>query len=540
MSLISQTPFNIALLIPSDADVAGMRPVKVLDINDGLSKNFHPDGLFSVETFGKVGEERRNRLFSYIDMHISVFHPVVYKALLDLKSLYGDIIAGTGYAVFDPETNDFEKSDVTQGDTGFAFFVKHFEKIQFESRPSAKREFNIALVNKYRKNCLMDKLVVMPAGLRDYTVDENSKPSEDEINGLYRRVLNVASVIENVNAKSNVEYLDSTRYGLQQRVNEIYEYIVNLLEGKSKLIQGKWASRKIFDSTRNVISPHVSKTDEFFTGRTVSSNQTIVGLYQYLRCIMPLAVKHVRDTYLSKVFLGPNSPAVLVNKKTYKKELVNLDPRYYDEWMTYEGLEKLMARFGQEELRDDVLEIENYYVGLLYRQGGHVRFVQDISDVPINGSHDPRELLTPITFCELLYLSVFADAASIPCLLTRYPVTGYGSIYPSYVYLKTTVRAEQVKVLGDDWETVIGTAYEFPIKGEQYFNAMSPSTTHVARLGADYDGDTCSLICLLTEDAKVEVKKKLNSRDYYVGVNGKMAFSAGNDIIDLVLANVTS
>jgi hypothetical protein len=540
MSLIAQAPFNIELLLPTDSDVRGMRPVKVLDINDGFSKNFHPDGLFSTETFGKVGEERRNRLFSYINMHISVFHPVIYKALLDLKSLYGDIIAGTGYAVFDPETNDFEKSDVTQGETGFAFFVKHFEKIKFESRPSAKREFNIAVVNKYRTNCLMDKLVVMPAGLRDYTLDENNKPSEDEINGLYRRVLSVAGIIENVNAKSNIEYLDSTRYGLQQRVNEIYAYIVNLLEGKSKLIQGKWASRKIFDSTRNVISPHVSKTDEFFTGKTVSSNQTIVGIYQYLRCIMPLAVKHVRDTYLQKVFLGPNAPAVLVNKKTLKKEMVQLDPRYYDEWMTYEGLEKIMARFGQEELRDDVLEIGNHYIGLLYRNGKSVKFVQDIDELPPDTDLKiARENLTPITFCELLYLSVFADASSIPCLLTRYPVTGYGSIYPSYVYLKTTVRADTVQVLGDDWEP-IGTAYEFPIKGEQYFNAMSPSTTHVARLGADYDGDTCSLICLLSEDAKAEVKKKLHSRDYYVGVNGRMAFSAGNDIIDLVLANVTS
>jgi hypothetical protein len=514
-----------------------MRPVKVLDINDGMSKNFHPDGLFSTETFGKVGEERRNRLFSYIDMHISVFHPVIFKALFDLKGLYAEIIAGTSFAVFDPETKDFEKSDAINGQTGFSFFVKHLPDIRFEERPSAKREFNIKLLNKYRNNCLLDKLVVMPAGLRDYIVDETGKPSEDEINGLYRKVLNTVGSVENVNVARNIEYLDSIRYALQQRVNEIYEYIVNMLEGKSKLLQGKWAARKVFDSTRNVITPFISNVSEFFTNRTVSTNQTTVGLYQYMRAIMPLAVKHVRDNYLSKVFIGPNSPAVLVNKKTYKKELVQLDPRFYDEWMTYDGLEKVMARFGQEELRNDVLEIGDYYIGLLYKKGKYVKFIQDIDELPEDAD---RKALTPITYCELLYLSVFMGSDEIPCLVTRYPVTGYGSVYPSYVYLKTTIRAESRELLDDNWQPTGQVAHEFPIQGEQYYNAMSPSPAHLGRLGADHDGDLCSLTALLTDDAKEEIKTVLNSRNYYVGVNGKMAFSANNDVISLVLANVTS
>jgi hypothetical protein len=43
----------------------------------------------------------------------------------------------------------------------------------------------------------------------------------------------------------------------------------------------------------------------------------------------------------------------------------------------------------------------------------------------------------------------------------------------------------------------------------------------------------------MTEDAKAEIKKTLNSQNYYVGVNAKMAFSANTDIIELVLANMT-
>lgn len=533
----SLLPFNISLLVLSDQDVRTIRPVKVLDIFDGMSKNFHRDGLFSVETFGKVGEERRNRLFSYIDMRISVFHPVVYKALCDLKGLYEEIMAGKAYAVFDEVTKDFVRSDLSTGQTGYNFFVENFQKLQFEKRPSTKREFNIKLIEKYRKNCMLDKLVVMPAGIRDYTVDENNKPSEDEINGMYRKVLNICSFVEGIDVKANIEYLDSARFNLQLEIMKIYNYIKDLMEGKSKLVLGKWASRKVFNSTRNVITSYIPDTKELHSEKTVGTNQTVVGLYQYMRMILPLAVKHIRDTYLSDVFVGPNSPALLVNKKTLRRESVHLDPEYYDEWMTYEGLEKVMARFGEENLRHEPLEIEDYYIGLLYDDGVHYKFIQDIEDVPENLD---KKHVRAITYAELLYLSVYKDSSEIPCFVTRYPITGYGSVYPSYVYLKTTVKSQKRIELGENWEPTGDIAFEFPIYKEQFYNSMSPSISHLGRLGADYDGDTMSATAVWTDESKAEVHKLLNSRNYYVGINGKMSFSADNDVISLVLASMTS
>ena len=48
-----------------------------------------------------------------------------------------------------------------------------------------------------------------------------------------------------------------------------------------------------------------------------------------------------------------------------------------------------------------------------------------------------------------------------------------------------------------------------------------------------------SYTALLTEDSKDEVRKLLNSKAYYVGVDGKMAFSNSTDIINLVLVYMT-
>jgi hypothetical protein len=55
----------------------------------------------------------------------------------------------------------------------------------------------------------------------------------------------------------------------------------------------------------------------------------------------------------------------------------------------------------------------------------------------------------------------------------------------------------------------------------------------------DNKGDTMSLICVLSEESRSEIRNKLNSRDFYVGVNNKMNFSAGDDVLELTLANMT-
>lgn len=534
----SLLPFNIGILTLKDTDLQGMRPVKVLDIFAGGSRDFHPDGLFSIQTFGKAGEEKRNRLFSYIDFKIKVFHPTLFKSIVDLKSLYSEIMSGKTYAVWDPKLKDFVKSTIVEGETGFSFFVKHFKEIVYEERDSAQRTFSIKLVETHKDAALFSKLVVMPAGLRDYTIDDNGKPSEDEINPLYRRVLGIAATLENVNLSSNESYLDTTRWNLQLAIQEIYDYIISLIEGKRKLMLGRFATRKIMDSTRNVITAAIPEVTELGGAKSVSCNETTVGLYQYLRCIMPLAVKLIRDEFSSKVFTGPNTPATLVDPKTLKKTLVDIDPDLYDEWMTYEGIEKVCARFKEEGLRHDILDYKGYYFGMVYKGPDMTyRFLQDISELPENRS---REDVRPITYGELLILAVYKQAKTTYGFLTRYPISGLGSIVPTGIYLRSTVKAEVRKELGDDWEPTGNTFTEYPIDGLPYFSSMSPPPSKIKRLNADYDGDTSSMTCVWTEDSVREIEDLLASRDFYVNIDGKMTFSHNDDIISLMLASFTS
>lgn len=481
----NDVPFNIDLLELTPDKIIGIRPVTSLDIFDGGSKNFNEFGLYSIPIFGRIGDERRNRRFSFIDIKIPIFHPIVFRALCKLKAMYLEIITGKTYVVWNDEIKDFEKSTPMDGFTGFEFFMQNWKKIEFEARPSIAREQNISLINKYKDKCTLDKIIVMPAGLRDFEITGDGRQSEDEINAFYKKLLSLSNSISEAALKNNIELLNNIRVSLQSTFNDIYDYLESMIEGKKKLMMGKWASRKVFNTTRNVITSVKVESKELNSRGNVGFNDTIVGLYQYIKATMPVSRFNIKNGFLSKVFFSSDSEVALVNKKTLKKELVRIKPQYYDAWMTDEGLEKVMTSFKETNIRHKPLEISGYYVGLIYKgKDNTYKIFQDISELPSDRSKDD---VYPITFCELIYLSVYKSSDKYPAFVTRYPITGFGSIYPSWVYLKPTVKTDIRKELDDNWQVMSdeNTAYNFPVNGSNFVESMSPSNSHLGLLGAD-------------------------------------------------------
>ena len=530
-------PFNLSLLELNDQTLSNLKPVRVLDIFDGMTKNFHNDGLFSTMIFGRVGDEGRSRRFSYIDIKVPILHPLIHHTLLQLKQLYGEIINGKAYAIFDEKEKDFVKSDQTEGSTGYTFFMSRWKDIVFEERASDSRDINIKLIKKYKDKAVTSKIVVLPAGLRDYEIEANGKESENEFNNLYRRMIAIANSISPVAVRGDLKQLDASRVSLQRTFNEIYELFKSMLEGKKKLIMGKWATRGIHNGTRNVITSTNVSIDSLFSENMIGFNDTVVGLYQYLKATLPVTKYQLRNGFLSKVFTGPNAPVNLVNKDTLEMETVQLKPRIYDQWMTDEGLERIVTSFGEESLRHQALEIEGRYVGLIYKGEGTYKLFQDIRDLP--EGRDKKDVY-PVTFAELMYLTVYMHAPKYPALVTRYPVTGYGSIFPSNIYLKPTVAVEKRIPLGDDWAITkeVPVAYNFPTKGS-FFNSMSPAANKLQKLGGDFDGDMCSLNVLYSEESRKEAQAFLDSSQFYVGTDGRLTFSLATDTVNYFMKSFT-
>lgn len=533
----SDIPFNLELMHLTPQKLQLMKPVTVLDIMEGGTQDFHDDGLFSTSIFGRVGSEERDKRFSYIDIRTRIFHPFIYKNLVKLKGLYRGIMEGRAYAKWDDKEKDFVQSDELHGNTGFAFFVSHWKDIDFKSSGSDIRDVRVRLINKYKDVAMTDKILVLPAGLRDIEYDEGGQLVENEVNVFYRDIISISNTLPKDTESSLV---DPARISLQRKFVGLYDYFTNLIGGKDKFIQKKWGSRKTFNGTRNVITAMDTSIANLDDEYAFGPNHTMLGLFQAAKGLLPHVKYHLRTGFLSKVFLGSESRARLVDMKTLKSTLVDVKPETIDRWTTNDGLEKLINYYEDQHIRSRPIVVEGHYLGLVYL-GPDMTFkvFHGIEELPEGFSKDN---VHPITYVELLYLSMYNKWGEFPTYVTRYPVTGDGSTYPSYLYVKTTIVSERRRELGEDWKPLEGNhlAIEYPKYGEtEHHDSQVPHPSRYAGLGADHDGDMCSANIGYDEATKKEVDKYLNSRVAYVTPEGRLRASPSDYVTKIVVKNMT-
>lgn len=515
-----------------------IKPVRSLDIFDGLSGNLHEDGLFSISIFGKPGEELRDRRFSYIDIKIPVLHPIIYFTLTELKQLYKGVIEGREYAVWNPIINDFERSNPVDGSTGFHFFMTYWDKVDFGTKQSDIRQEQIEFIIKNKHLSLTDKIVVLPAGLRDVEVSETGRVRKDEINDLYASILSTANSISPIAYKTNPELLNNARLRLQNTFNQVYITLENMVKGKKKFFLNKWASRRIQNGTRNVIT--AMKLDNPVLGEegAIGINHTIVGLYQMMKAALPITRYELRQ-FLSKFFISPDIAVDLVNQTSLKKEPERLSIRWYDRWTTDEGLDKVITSFSTEDTRHKPVIIQNKYLSLIYLgPDGSFKLLSDINELP---SHLDSRYVGPLTWVQLFYIATAKRLNNLPGYVTRYPIQGIGSIYPSLAYVKTTTLGQARFALDDTWSKSDDYIYrEFPTPNGAFVNSLSPHPSKLVGLGADYDGDTSSFNVVYSEEAIAEVMQFINDKRSYVGTDGRLIAPLDTYNVNLVLRNLTA
>ena len=533
-------PFNIDLLIIDERMISNMRPVTVLDTFLGATKNYNPSGLFSNEIFGIPGTVARNARFSYIDLKVSIIHPTVFKALVKMKAFYRDIMSSREFARFDPNIGDFVKSDVAEGRTGYQFFCEYLPKINLVSNDSISRQQTVAMFNKYRNNTMLSKVEVLPAGMRDLEIDDNGRATSDEVNSLYFKLIAISNTINASSVKASLESYNPQRMALQNTFNEIYDYFSKIVEGKKNLMMGKWAGRKVFNTTRNVITSMNTTSRLLGHKRNVDANSTLVGLYQTSKALLPKTLYQLKTGFLSTCFSLPGAPALLTDPVTLESKRVILQSETYNHWLGEEGLEKNLTYFKEDSIRHEPIMVEGHYLGLCYRgPDGTFALINGIEQLPEGRS---AEHCTPITLAELIYVAIYSVANNYYGYVTRYPILGIGSIYPSKVYLKSTVRSdERVQLDPNTWEPMGDefVAYEFPRLDSSFYNSLSPHPSQLKGLTADFDGDVCSFNIVCLDESIKECEDFFASKQAYVGANGRFLKDTGVDTVIYVLRNIT-
>lgn len=530
-------PFNVDILDVTSDQVRSLPIVTSLDIMDGATTNFNPDGLFSIEKFGRIGDPKRDRQFGQILLKAHIIHHVIYKVLVRSKALYAAIMNGTQYAIWDDKEKDFIPSNAMDGKTGYGFFIKKIDDLELKTNKSPVRQMRVKLLEKYKGRLTMDRILVGPAGLREVEIGADGHITTPEINYYYRRLISASNNIIRATDVDN-PILDNVRRNMQTVANSLFDFILNMLSGKHGFIQDKFAARRIHNGTANVITGMVPERARLDSPKSLTLDQHIVGFYQQFKGIGGLGVNMLMRGPLERIFSQTNMTGRLVDTKTLTSSMADVSHDSYNLFNTIEGLEKIINRCSVPALRNKPLLLDGKYLALIYRDGKYFRVISDINELPAGYS---KENVKPITLIELMYVSSYRKISKYPATMTRYPIATIGSHFASFSYVKTTIRGEVLEELDEQWQPMGEEykAYEFPKLNEAYVDSLIPNATRLEGLGGDYDGDRCNLNVICSDEAIAEQERLSHTRENYLLQNGKLKTSLWFHTTELLMRNVT-
>lgn len=541
-------PFNIRVM-DVEAFVSDNRWMPVTDtaIQSPSEIDFHPDGLFSEDIFGQIGTPDRMLKFGWIDLRTHILAPIVFKNLLKISALYGEIMAGTTYAVFDPVKKDFvrvsgDPEDTPESSTGFSFFMHHFPSIDFRMTDSSSRENRIRLIEKYKDIIFYKKYVVSPASLRDIQLDQRMLV-QDDINGLYRSLLYLSNAIPK-GAQSPI--YDSVRYRIQIKAVEIYDYLENIQSGKKGFFLGAYASRRVAMGTRNVITAADYTMTSPNDPQALKPNETMVGLYQTAKGLQPLVIHGLKVSIFDPVFGTSDATVVpLVNPETKALEYVEITHAERSLYTDQQKIEDWLTRFFNKDVRGRPITVTGkngvpYWLCMVYDLGTRIILFRSLRDLEKRMGRKPvMERIRPLTWVEALYLVTEAATKGRHCTVTRYPVIEEGSCYPSRIHLLTTQPARTVtmqSLLTDGEEIYLP---QYPVLGAAYCDSVVISSSKLAGLGADFDGDTVSVNYLWSDEANAEIHGYLHSPRAFVDTQQRLLAGGTTTQIALQMHNMT-
>lgn len=402
-------PLNVTIVDPPNyIDKWGVLPVSNHAIYEPSSSKFHPDGFFSEVIFGQIGSSTRLVKKGYIDLRTNIITPHLYNQLVKLKGFYKDILAGSQYAYFDPQLKDFVKttSDDPEGGTGYTFFADHLKEINFLESGSSIRHMRIELFKKYADRIFMRQLLVIPAGMRDIR-ESNGKTSSEEINKLYFAVLSLTQALpESDTGLGDSRIFDGIRYQIQNKVQEIYNYLADLMDGKGGFAQSKYASRAIVYAGRNVITASpLTRVPSPDSPQMFSIDEVEVPLYQALKEAQPLIVNKLNKLFFENIFDSQSSQVALIENDTEENALLfcQVDQKEMKRFTTAEGIGDLINEFRDphDQMRPVTVNVKDArrpaFLYMVYDTGTDIYTFRDKEDFKRQYSREDRYSLDNLT-----------------------------------------------------------------------------------------------------------------------------------------------
>ena len=228
-----------------------LKPVSSINIVTGNS--FDASGLWSEDIFGLQTSKQRNLQFGYIDLKTKIIHPSVYLILVNTNTLLKKCINGTTTCILNSNGKLVENPN---GHTGLAYFLSIFDKYSFTKNSKKNKLDDAKYLDKNKDKILIDKWLVIPAGIRDINLDKSNKRNiiMSDINTLYIDLIKTVDMYTTMSTVDTNEMLEAILSKIQIQLNNIYNWITNKMKGKRGLFRSSMMKKSTDYCARGVIT----------------------------------------------------------------------------------------------------------------------------------------------------------------------------------------------------------------------------------------------------------------------------------------------
>lgn len=364
----------------------GLQQVRSHQIHESSTNQLHPEGLYSEEIFGDIGTPMRLFKFGYIELNTTIFHPVIFSNIVELRGIYKEVMAGRTYVKYDEELQDLVvcTKDDPYAETGYQYFMEIFPKIVFKPTRSNRRTDKINILNKYKNVLKITKCIVSPAGIRDLEETADGRFISEEINDIYRAVLSLSLAIPK--EMSDHPIFNSVRYNLQMKVNAVVDHIFSITDGKKGYFQNKYMARKLAGGTRNVLVSAILEGSDPDDPRYLKPDESYVPLFQAMRMYDKVMKYWLRQLFFNNTIGNNTNNIPVIDPDTNKLTYIEISDIERNKYMTDDGLNDYINDFRNEDVRFKPVGIYDvnkkfYYLNLIYDNGDKIYMFRDKADL---------------------------------------------------------------------------------------------------------------------------------------------------------------
>lgn len=466
------------------------------------------DGLLSTELCGLTTNERKET-YTYIDLNDYFLHPKVYKDIKRLDRRVDDIIAGTKKFIIDEEGQIIEDED--NGQTGIRFLYKNWDKIKFIRNDSNARNERINMLEAYPKDVLFTKYwLVCPAFYRDVNFKnyEGGKLSHNKLTDKYAKLLKYANLLESINFDF---MMYNTQYTIQQQLVEIYNFLKEKQEKKNGMVRKSLLGKSIDYGARSVITaPRFNLNQKVMTSFKYSG----VPLAQLCSLFFPFVM------YYLKRWVADKQIEINGFYNGMKVQDLNI---FYDEQKLKAQVDKFIFSYSERFEMVEVPVIDNESKHKVYF---------DFEGIDENGNEVKRKL----TWCDIIYQSVYDATLDKHVWITRYPLIDYFGTFTTRISVLSTVNTMYMKIGDKEYESYphIDLSFDKKTVSTYFLDTLTLANVYLDGLGGDYDGDQVTIKSVFSQEANAECEKIMNSNSNVLNICGNNVRKTTNEGIQTI------